>query len=208
MEEWISLREFSRRRSVTLSAVQKAIDSGRVKAVRRSENGRLVAIEHHAATAQWNGNTDLDQAARNGKILGPTEEIAQETNRANGAEEPPVGGSSSSADPDKDPHGYYEARADRERATAKRAELDYLERVGSLVSVTEVREQEFTIFRKLRDNLIAISDRLAPRLAAETDPVRVQHLISEEIRKALHELSRALGIDAAGGPGESQNALQ
>jgi hypothetical protein len=100
------------------------------------------------------------------------------------------------------------ARAKKEKFQAKRAELDYLERVGTLVPVDAVREQQFSIFRKLRDNIIAIGSRLGPRLAAETDPVRVQHLIDEEHRKALHELSRALGIDAAGGAGERPSTLQ
>ncbi len=222
VEKWVSLREFARNRDVTLAAVQKAIESGRVTAVKRKENGRLCAIDLIAGTAQWNGNTDVDQAARAGAPLFAQVNDSAPVNglqvaavyRDEGRE--PVGpgsdtagaASSSPGAQDKDPHGYLEARADKERAQAKRAELDYLERVGELVSVTQVREQEFAVFRKLRDNLIAIGDRLAPRLAAETDPVRVQHMISEEIRKALHELSRALGVDAAGGAGERPGTLQ
>src|SRR4051812_5004703 len=66
VEEWISLREFSRRREVSLGAVQKAIASGRVTAVKRHASGALDAIEYHAATQQWNTNTDVDQAMRAG----------------------------------------------------------------------------------------------------------------------------------------------
>jgi hypothetical protein len=106
-----------------------------------------------------------------------------------------------------DEHGYYAARAKREKMAAEAAELNYLERVGTLVSVDAVREQQFSIVRKLRDNILAIGSRLAPRLAAETDPVRVQHLIDEEQRKALNELSRALGVEAAAGVGERAGAV-
>lgn len=222
VEKWVSLREFARNREVRLSAVQKAIESGRVTAFKRNGKGRLVAIELYAATAQWNGNTDVDQAARAGAPLfaqvntlasaggGKAVDLPQgnaAVEVAGTGSDATVAPSSSGAD-GKDPHGYLEARADKERAQAKRAELDYLERVGELVSVTAVREQEFAVFRKLRDNLTAIGDRLAPRLAAETDPVRAQHLISEEIRKALHELSRALAIDDARGAGERPSTLQ
>jgi len=261
-EEWISLREFARRREVSLAAVQKAIESGRVRAVTRDGNGRLTSIEFCAAMREWNGNTDPAQAARSGKILGgdglspsPIAELGrnqvEETATSSGigadaarqihantsagrlpfdpdpvakaaAPAPRIDASTSTTEAktgrdneaqesvgaDKDPHGYYEARADRERAQAKRAELDYLERVGSLVSLSEVREEEFAIFRKFRDNIMAIGTRLAPRLAAETDPLRIQHLFDEEIRRALNELSRALGVDAAGRAGERPDTLQ
>lgn len=73
VEDWISLREFSRRRGVSLTAVQRAIADGRVKAVRRNEaSGNLEAIEYHAGSREWNENTDLTQAARTtAAILSP-----------------------------------------------------------------------------------------------------------------------------------------
>lgn len=103
---------------------------------------------------------------------------------------------------------YHVARTLSEKYKAATAKIEYLKLIGTLVSVDDVREHEFEIFRKLRDNLIAIADRLAPRLAAETDPVRVSHLVHEEIRKALYELSRALGVVVADGAGERTPPLQ
>lgn len=75
VEEWVSLREFARRRGVSLQAVQKAIASGRVAAVRRADPGtagqlgRILAIEVSAATQQWNRNTDPTEAAKSGKVI-------------------------------------------------------------------------------------------------------------------------------------------
>jgi hypothetical protein len=75
VEEWVSLREFARRRGVSLQAVQKAIASGRVTAVKRADPGpegqpgRILAIEVTAATQQWNRNTDPTEAAKSGKII-------------------------------------------------------------------------------------------------------------------------------------------
>lgn len=246
VENWVSLREFARNRGVRLSAVQKAIESGRVTAVKRDEKGRLKAIELNRAMAEWNGNTDLDQAARAGapllvEVNGPSTAVTTalrgqehacvheintsaeagtasggvqdvagpgQSNASGTGNDATVAPASGSGGDAKDPHGYLEARADRERTQAKNAELDYLERVGELVSVTAVREETFSVFRKIRDNIVGIGARLAPRIAAETDPVRVEHLINEETRKALDELSRALGVAAAGGVGECSPSLQ
>ena len=198
MEEWISLREFSRRREVSLGAVQKAIRSGRVKAVERAANGRCISIEYYAATAQWNGNTDLDQAGRNGKIMGSSD--APDSAVANGKSVP---GATVSPAAEKDQHGYYDARAGLARAQRQRAELDNLERQGALVSASDVREQQFEICRQLRDKLEQIPANLSERLAAETDPARAEHLLRTSIRNALNELSRGFAIDdAAGGIAE------
>lgn len=213
MEEWISLREFARRREVTLGAVQKAIESGRVTSVRRSQAGRLTAIEFNAASTQWNRNTDPDQAGRAGQTPGavntPASAAAGPGGGDNAAGREPPGPSQerpAAAAQDNDEFGYLGHRAKREEFQAKRAELDYHERVGTLVSAAEIREQQFTIFRELRDNILAISTRVSPRLAAETDPVRIQVMLDEEHRKALHELSRALAVDIAGGTPERAGA--
>jgi len=105
-EEWVSLREFARRRGVELRAVQKAIESGRVTAVKRDEKGRLAAIEVAAATMQWDTNTDPVAAAKSGKILGQVvrageAETGAEKNAATA--EPPVAPRQSSPGPGESP---------------------------------------------------------------------------------------------------------
>lgn len=210
MEEWISLREFARRREVTLGAVQKAIESKRVTAVRRSQAGRLTAIEFHQACLQWNRNTDPDQAGRAGQGLAASNTQPTGLSAASvapGSEDSAAGsangelplGKPPAAAQDNDEFGYLGHRAKREEFQAKRAELDYHERVGTLVSAADIREQQFTILREIRDNILAIATRVSPRLAAETDPMRIQVMLDDEHRKALNELSRALAIDVAGG---------
>ena len=139
-EEWISLREFARRRGVALSAVQKAIETGRVTAVRRDSAGRLEAIEHQRASEEWNANTDPVQAARTGKVLetpsAPAPTLAVQATRELAE---PESQNADASDPiavsDKDPHGYYKARAEREQHQAKLAELELLQELGRLVDV-------------------------------------------------------------------------
>jgi len=264
-EEWVSLSEFARRRGVALFAVQKAIASGRVTAVRRDDTGRLVGIEVAAATMQWDMNTDPVEAAKSGKVLGQvtrassaaiampaTEhppERAADASRGNEAARsdlfpegharscesingtadtapfpavprepgadariPPEAGEGTSAVavvqtpapaiPDKDPHGYYEARARREQFQSKQAELDYLQALGELVSSAEMRRISARRYRAIRDKLLNISDRLAAVLAAERDPAQVHAILTADIKRVLNELSDDASAELAGGVAE------
>lgn len=195
-ENWMSLRAYARHRGVRLAAVQKAIESGRVTAVRRrKENGRLQAIECTAADLQWAMNTDPVEAGKSGKVIVPptmpgavAESLTASDDDPDDALESPAG--SKAPEGDKDPGGFYEGRARRMQVQAEEAELDLLERKGLLVSATAVENALMDMFRQTRDQLQNISARLAPRLAAETDPTRIDQLMNDEIALVLNELSR------------------
>ena len=72
---------------------------------------------------------------------------------------------------------------------AKLRKLEHDVRIGKLIPKDEVHVSAFNKVRTVRDRLLNIPDRVAAMLAAETDPVRVHQMLSEEIRKALIELS-------------------
>lgn len=199
-EEWISLREFSRRREVALSAVQKAIESGRVSAVKRDAGGRLEAIEYVRASSEWNAHTDPVQAARSGKILEAPGQIADLVAAAGERDGAPLAPSTAAGD--KDPHGYYEARADREKTQAKLAELELLQELGRLVDVEEMRRVAQRRYRTVRDKLLNVPDRVSAILAAEKDPARVHAALTSELKRVLHELSDDAHAEAAGGVAE------
>jgi len=240
-EEWVSLREFSRRRGVRLAAVQKAIASGRVTAIRRGDTGRLKEIEFVQASAQWDANTDPAEAAKNGKFLGAETILGSETigtpppprgelplgesapNVAQGshaslntgllaavgpgaadAGDSPAGAGLAAATgaaptQDKDPHGYYAARAERERINAAQQQLDYSKALGHLVSVAEVKQLSSRRYRAIRDRILNIPDRVAAVLAAEREPAQVHALLTVELKRVLHELSDDARTEAAGG---------
>lgn len=69
-EQWSSLRAYAEHKGVRLSAVQKAIASGRIKpdALRKDRRGRFCGIEWMRADRYWAENTDPDEAAKNGKF--------------------------------------------------------------------------------------------------------------------------------------------
>jgi pyruvate/2-oxoglutarate dehydrogenase complex dihydrolipoamide acyltransferase (E2) component len=157
----LSLRAYAKHRGVSLAAVQKAIQSGRITP---NADGR---IDSERADAEWGAKTRPGQrGAREAPV------VRQEP------VEPPAAGLD-----------YFRARAIRESYLARLAKIEFEEKTAKLVSRDEVQVAAFTKARTIRDNLLNIPDRLAATLAAETDADRVHQLLSAEIRQALEELS-------------------
>jgi hypothetical protein len=216
VENWVSLREFARIRGVRLGAVQKAIESGRVTAFKRSVEGRLKAIEVNRATAQWNGNTDPDQAARAGAPIFAEPNTPQGAARScesiNGTASPAAASlapdlltPAPAADPvapTEDSERYLAARARKQEFEAKQAELDYLAALGRIVSVDELSRVAARRYALVRDKLLNIPDRLATIIIAERDPARAHALMTAEIKRVLNELADAAEPETAGGTAE------
>lgn len=198
----MSLRAYARHRGDALSAVQKAIADGRVSAgaVRRDETGRLTGIDQEIADRDWASNTDPVEALKNHKwpagLLDTAERQMPESLPAK--DEPPASAA--------DSKGYLDARTREKEFQAKQAELNYLERVGELVSAADVRGEQIEIYRELRDKLEQLPARVSQKLAAETDPQRIEHALSTEIRITLNELSRTFAGDAADPEGIAERA--
>ena len=55
-----------------------------------------------------------------------------------------------------------------------------------------VKVSWFNVLRVLRDRTLNLPDRLAPMLAAETDPKTVRDMLDEELRKILDDASDAI----------------
>ncbi len=77
------------------------------------------------------------------------------------------------------------AKAQRENYRAKMAELEYNEKAGIYVIAKKVRDVNETLYRRFRDRLLNIPDRICGQLAAETDQQRVSDLLEAEIKKAI-----------------------
>lgn len=122
--------------------------------------------------------------------------------RAAPAGQPPAGGTAPGAGGQI--MSYADAKTQREYHQAQLAQIEYLERVGRLVSVEAVERAAFREGRVVRDSLMAIPDRLSAMLAAESDPARVHELLSAEIRQVLHELSS--GSDTTGTTGTTEGS--
>jgi hypothetical protein len=154
----MSLRAYARHRGVSLRAVQKALQSGRISAL---EDGRLDA---EVADDNWARNT----APRPQLPSKPAKPPASPKSAHHHAGAP----RREATDPPKLESGleYSKARAVRESYLARLAKIDFEERTEKLVSRDEMQVAAFNRYRTFRDGMLNIPDRLAAVLAAETDP--------------------------------------
>jgi hypothetical protein len=86
---------------------------------------------------------------------------------------------------------FAKARAVHEHYRARLAKLAYDEKAGTLVSKAEVQTAAFNEYRRFRDVMLGIPDRVSAMLAAETDAARVYDILAGEIRRALNDYADA-----------------
>lgn len=86
--------------------------------------------------------------------------------------------------------GSFSAEQTRERHfRARLAELEFNERVGTLVEAEKVQAEAFRMARLVRDAVLNVPSRLAGILAAESDQRKVHDLLEKELRQALESLA-------------------
>jgi hypothetical protein len=84
-----------------------------------------------------------------------------------------------------------QARLRDKIAEANMREMAEAEMRGDLIRVAAVKATLGTVFATTRDALLQIPARLAPTLAADTDPASVMNALHAEIHQALHHLANA-----------------
>ena len=77
------------------------------------------------------------------------------------------------------------ARTLKEQYNAEMKKLDYEERAGKLLRDEDVQKGAFEMYRKTRDSLINIIDRISAQLAAEKKEANIRIILENEIRNAL-----------------------
>lgn len=86
---------------------------------------------------------------------------------------------------------FNENRTDSEFFKAENLRLDYEQRIGELVTVRDVKDEAFKVGRIIREGMLALPERLAAQLAAETDPHTIHSVMTQEITQVLEELVSA-----------------
>lgn len=178
----LSIRQYARHRRAaglkggTPSAVHKAITAGRIH---RGADGLIDPVQ---ADAAWDATTDDTRGDGSGEV-GPTPPVAPVRRPAPSpaAVEPmptPVAGGGAAP-------SYATSRAIREAYAARLAKITYEERSKVLVDAARVQAEAFRRARDTRDAVLAIPGRLAAILAADTDPVSVEAILSAELRAVL-----------------------
>lgn len=168
----MGFREYARHRKVTLRAVQKAIEAGRITTV---GEGAKRKIDADQADRDWRVNTD---PAAQSLLYSAGPEAAAES----GPSAPP-----SAAEPDDEPapadqtSEYRLERAKRERIRREREELELEELRGNYLPLADAELVVFTAFRTLRDAMLQVGTRIKDRCAAAADPFMVEQIIEAEV---------------------------
>lgn len=84
---------------------------------------------------------------------------------------------------------FAQSQARKELFRAKLVELEYEERIGSLVLKSASEAEAFRLGRLVRDAILNVPSRLAGILAAEMDQRTVHDLLDRELRQALEVLA-------------------
>jgi hypothetical protein len=155
----VGLREYARHRRCALNAVQTAIKSGRLSKS-LTKDGRIRSIK--LADAEWAATTQEDRI--------------------------PISGPAAVARPAK-PASLQEARARREMALARIAEIELEDLEGELIPVAEARADIINKFAIVRTRLLAVPSKLAQQLPSEKRDLALIRLVEDLIREGLEELA-------------------
>lgn len=84
---------------------------------------------------------------------------------------------------------YASAKAHREYYMGQIAELDYQIKLGDYILKAKAEEDFFEVARKIRDALLNLPTKLAPRVIGKTETREIQNILMNEIQYVLGNLS-------------------
>jgi hypothetical protein len=165
MPRLITQAAYARHRGVSREAVRKAVEQGRISLVKGK-------VDPAKADKQW-AKTTLPRAAQGAK---PARKVSKAGHKP--ADMGPKRGT------------YLDARTRREEVAVQIAELDLKERAGMLIDADLARARTFHNQRALRDLFQGTTDRVAPRMIMQTEPV-IRRVLDEEIHRVLTVIANA-----------------
>lgn len=175
MTERVNKSEYARRRGISPQAVNYAIRKGKIAAAVDDAGmidvvlaDQLYAANTHP-TVGWNGhggrrkNNSPEEIIENAKKLG--------------------------VDPSNVPT-LVESNTIHAAYKAKLAQIEYEEKVGTLVDTAVVKKEAFRLARITRDAMLSIPDRLSAEIAGMTDAFAIHAKLTDEIRTAIADITK------------------
>lgn len=159
--ETISGRELAKRLGVTETSVRKARDNGRITSI--GDGGKYL---WPAASDEFKANRDLAKVRDDSMLDSVTEPATAEKNESRRG-----------------------SRERMEKAKADLAEMELAKRMGELVPVTSVERQARKVAVVVKQQLMAIPDRVCADLAVDMDPNSIKIKLDTELRKVLEAVS-------------------
>jgi hypothetical protein len=178
----VTFSEFAKLRQVTPAAVTHAVRSRIKDAIVVSQGKRM--LDRHKAMEMWDKNTK-----RNGSEKLSDEAKQRDQRGAATAVVPDQLKTLIMGLPEDQIPGLDVSRERKEHYNAELARLQALKEREELVPAADVKRMASTLGRQIRDNVMAIPNRVAPLLAAAQNSGEVHRLLSEELRTALRVLA-------------------
>ena len=175
----ITQAEYAKHRGVSEAAVSKAIKGGRISLI----DGRIDPV---AADAQWARNSRVRAGSGNpgrmARVAAP-----------GAAGQPITAGRVADADgsTERGSDNYWNSRSRREAAEAELAEIELAEKNREVIRVKAVETVWSQALGATREHLLQVRARLAPLLANESDPFKIEQLLDLEHNQALQHLASA-----------------
>ncbi len=167
----ITIPQFAAIVGVSRTAVDKALKAGKIDF---KWNGRIRILDKDKALKQWMERTSAVKRQATQKGL--------ERKKNQTAHAPPE-------KPDDGVWTLQKAELKEKTFKAKSAELKYLEQAGKMIEAAQVEREAFEMARAVRDRILTVPLRVAPALAAETDPHKLEIQLTRELIKSLEGLS-------------------
>ena len=165
----------------TLAGVQRAIASGRIV---REKDG---SVDFEKADAAWLSNTAPTINSRTAR-----HRAAQPNASFEAARRPVVNQAAV-----KTSSAFQQARSLKEGFLAQLTQLEYQRKAGELVALSDVEKEWSSVMSTIRNRMLLLPAKLAPKLAALTDPRECHEVIDAEIRSALAQLAEEAAGDVA-----------
>ena len=156
----MNLTAYAKHRGVSVAAVSKSIIEGKLNGAFILD-GNSKSIDPDEADRLWDAQSFANNRTRS------TEQMESAPAAQN----------------------YAKARSAKETFAAKTAQLHYEQKAGKLCRIDDVKRAAQETARVTRDAVLAMPDRLAPVLAAETDHHKIRELLIKEFHNVLTNLS-------------------
>ena len=187
----LTLEDYAKSLGVTPKAIKKAIDTGRIppSAVTSSGNGgrgggqRRIFINKTEADPAWAATTN-PVMIRSAAAKAAVERIRTES-EINGVIAEPSG-----KETRDNVISLSEAQRREKVAKAHIAQLEFLQRKGTLVLKESVYKQLFEAGRQLRDSIMAVPDMVTAEIAASgSNQSKIRNILTDSLTKSLEGLT-------------------
>lgn len=202
---WLGLQQYAEHRGIVKKTIKDAIRDMRLEGAYKIMKDGRTFINKEAADILWLQNTDINNKNAH-LIFTPTglekwkderNEIAKKENQENldsSDDDDDIDGLSAEdaaylKESKENSRTLVRGRAAKIAIEAQIAQVKLKKLSGELIDSESVKKAAGDMARIIRDNLLNIPDKLAPRLAAENNLDKIHEMLTDELHSCLESLS-------------------